>query len=183
MTPTALSIISATFTEGSEPDALTILIGTVAVGTPFVLTTYAQQVLGYSALKFGIRSVVLALGATAGAIPGQAAAGTVGFRPAAATGPALMAAGSLMLTQVSIHGSYFPDISCAARGFGLAFVTATVAALAGVAEDEAGLASGLSNTAALQTGTALGAAIVTTVAVSAPSTTWQRTKARTRSPR
>ena len=54
-------------------DALTILIGTVAVGMPFVLTLYAQQVLGYSALKFGISSVVLALGATAGAIarPGR----------------------------------------------------------------------------------------------------------------
>jgi hypothetical protein len=43
-------------------------------------------------------------------------------------------------------------------------VTATVAALAGVAEHEAGLASGLSNTA-LQIGTALGVAILTTVAV------------------
>jgi hypothetical protein len=44
-------------------------------------------------------------------------------------------------------------------------VTATVAALAGVAEHESGLASGLSNTA-LQIGGALGVAIVTTVAVS-----------------
>jgi hypothetical protein len=61
---------------------------------PFVLTLYARQVLGYSALKFGISPVVLALGATAGAIAGQA----------------LMAAGSLVLTQVSRHGSYFPDI-------------------------------------------------------------------------
>jgi hypothetical protein len=66
-------------------DALTILIGTVAVGVPFVLTFYAQQVLGYSALKFGISSVVLALGATAGAIAGQATVGKAGFRPAAAT--------------------------------------------------------------------------------------------------
>jgi EmrB/QacA subfamily drug resistance transporter len=167
-------------------DALTILIGTVAVGMPFALTLYAQQVLGYSALKFGISTVVLALGATAGAITGHAAVGKAGFRPAAATGLALMAAGSLVLTQVSIHGSYFPDIFVGlllcGLGIGLAFVTATVAALAGVAEHEAGLASALSNTA-LQTGTALGVAIVATVAVSAPSTTWQRTKARTRSPR
>jgi sugar phosphate permease len=44
-------------------------------------------------------------------------------------------------------------------------VTATVAALAGVAEQEAGLASGLSNTA-LQIGAALGVAVLTTVAVS-----------------
>ena len=44
-------------------------------------------------------------------------------------------------------------------------MTATLAALAGVAEHESGLASGLSNTA-LQIGAALGVAILTTVAVS-----------------
>jgi EmrB/QacA subfamily drug resistance transporter len=150
-------------------DALTVLIGTVAVGMPFVLTLYAQQVLGYSALKFGVSSVVLALGATAGAIAGQGAVLKAGFRPVAAAGLALIGAGSLVLAQVSVHGSYFPDIFfgllLCGLGIGLAFVTATVAALAGVAEHEAGLASGLSNTA-LQIGTALGAAIVTTVAVS-----------------
>jgi EmrB/QacA subfamily drug resistance transporter len=153
----------------ASADALTVLIGSVAVGMPFVLTLYAQQVLGYSALKFGVSSVVLALGATAGAIAGQGAVLRVGFRPVAAAGLALMGAGSLVLTQVSVHGSYFPDIFfgllLCGLGIGLAFVTATVAALAGVAEHEAGLASGLSNTA-LQIGTALGAAIVTTVAVS-----------------
>jgi hypothetical protein len=50
-------------------------------------------------------------------------------------------------------------------GFGLAFVTATIAALAGVAERESGLASGLSNTARY-VGAALGVAVVSTVAVS-----------------
>ncbi len=150
-------------------DALTVLIGTVAVGMPVALTLYAQQVLGYSALKFGVSSVVLAAGATAGAITGQGAIGKAGFRPVAATGLALMGAGSLVLTQVSVHGTYFPDIFfgllLCGLGIGLAFVTATVAALTGVAGHEAGLASGLSNTA-LQMGTALGVAIVTTVAVS-----------------
>jgi EmrB/QacA subfamily drug resistance transporter len=150
-------------------DAVTVLIGTVAVGMPFVLTLYAQQVLGYSALKFGVGSVVLAVGATAGAIAGQAAVLKAGFRSVAMTGMALMGAGSVVLTQVSVRGGYFPDIFfgllLCGLGIGLAFVTATVAALAGVAEHEAGLASGLSNTA-LQIGTALGVAIVTTVAIS-----------------
>jgi EmrB/QacA subfamily drug resistance transporter len=150
-------------------DALTVLIGTVAVGMPFVLTLYAQQVLGYSAVKFGVSSVVLALGATAGAIAGQAAVLKAGFRSVAATGLALMGAGSLLLTQVAVGSSYFPDIFfgllLCGLGIGLAFVTATVAALAGVTEHESGLASGLSNTA-LQIGTALGVAIVTSVAVS-----------------
>jgi EmrB/QacA subfamily drug resistance transporter len=150
-------------------NAVTVFIGTVAVGMPFVLTLYAQRVLGYSALEFGVGTVVLAVGATAGAIAGQAAVGKASFRPVAATGLALMAAGSLVLTQVSAHGSYFPDIFfgllLCGLGIGLAFVTATVAALTGVAGHEAGLASGLSNTS-LQIGTALGVAIVTTVAVS-----------------
>src|SRR5215813_10643126 len=150
-------------------DALTVLIGAVAVGMPFVLTLYAQQVLGYSAIKFGVGSVVLALAVTTGAIAGQAAVQRVGFRPVAAAGLALMAAGSLVLTQVSAGGGYFPDIFAGllvcGLGIGLAFVTATVAALAGVAGHQAGLASGLSNTA-LQIGSALGVAIVSTVAVS-----------------
>jgi len=150
-------------------NAVMLLIGTVAVGMPFVLTLYAQQVLGYSAVKFGVSSVVLAVAVTVGAIVAQAAVLKVGFRPVAATGMALMGAGSLLLTQVSVSGSYFGDIFfgllVCGPGIGLAFVTATVAALAGVAEHESGLASGLSNTA-LQIGAALGVAIVSAVAVS-----------------
>jgi EmrB/QacA subfamily drug resistance transporter len=150
-------------------NAVMLLVGTVAVGMPFVLTLYAQQVLGYSAVKFGLGSVVLAVGAAVGAIVGQTVVLKVGFRPVAATGMALMGAGSLLLTQVSVSGSYFGDIFLGllvfGPGVGLAFVTATVAALAGVAEQESGLASGLSNTA-LQIGAALGVAIATTVAVS-----------------
>jgi EmrB/QacA subfamily drug resistance transporter len=150
-------------------NAVMLLVGTIAVGMPFVLTLYAQQVLGYSAVKFGVGSVVLAVGAAAGAIVAQTVVLKLGFPTVAATGMALMAAGSLLLTQVSVGGSYFGDIFFAllvfGPGVGLAFVTATVAALAGVAEHEAGLASGLSNTA-LQIGSALGVAILTTVAVS-----------------
>jgi EmrB/QacA subfamily drug resistance transporter len=146
-----------------------LLVGAVAVGMPFVLTLYGQRVLGYSALEFGVGSVVLALGAAVGAIAAQGAVPKVGVRPLAATGMALMGTGSLLLTQVSVGGSYFADIFLGllvfGPGVGLAFVAATVAALAGVAEHEAGLASGLSNTA-LQIGGALGVAIVTTVAVS-----------------
>jgi EmrB/QacA subfamily drug resistance transporter len=150
-------------------NAVMVLIGAVAVGMPFVLTLYAQQVLGYSALEFGLGSVVLAIAVTLGAIVAQAAVLKLGFRPAAATGVALIGAASLLLMQVSVSGSYFGDIFSGllvvGPGIGLAFVTATVAALAGVDERESGLASGLSNTA-LQIGGALGVAIVTTVSVS-----------------
>jgi MFS family permease len=146
-----------------------VLVGAVAIGVPFVLTLYAQRVLGYSALRFGVSSVVLAIGATVGAIVGQGVVLKAGFRAIAATGLALIGTGSLVLAQLSVHGGYYPDIFfgllLCGLGIGLSFVTATVAALAGIAEHEAGLASGLSNTA-LQIGTALGVAILTTVAVS-----------------
>jgi EmrB/QacA subfamily drug resistance transporter len=165
-------------------NAVMLLLGALAFAVPFILTLYAQQVLGYSAVKFGLGTAVLAVTVTVGAIVGQAAVLKVGFRPIAVAGLTLIGAGSLLLTQVSVGGSYFGDIFfglvVVGPGIGLGFVTATVAALAGVAEQEAGLASGLSNTA-IQIGGALGVAIVTTVGSPAPRTTWRRTTARTRS--
>jgi MFS family permease len=150
-------------------NAVMLLFATVAFGMPFILTLYAQQVLGYSAIKFGLTSVVFPAMAAVGSVVGQAVVLRIGFRPVAAIGMALMGAGSLLLTQVSVGGSYFGDLFLGllvfGPGIGLAFVTATVAALAGVAEHESGLASGLSNTA-FQMGAAIGTAVVATVAVS-----------------
>jgi EmrB/QacA subfamily drug resistance transporter len=145
-----------------------LFFGAVVYGMPFILTLYTQQVLGYSAVKFGLTSIVFPIGAAIGSISGQAIVLRIGFRPVAAVGMALMSLGSLLLTQVSVGGSYFSDVFFGllvfGPGVGLAFVTASIAALAGVPDREAGLASGLSNTA-FQIGAALGVAIVATVSV------------------
>jgi EmrB/QacA subfamily drug resistance transporter len=150
-------------------NAVMLLFATVGFGMPFILTQYAQQVLGYSALEFGVSFVVVPVAAAVGMIVAQAAVPKFGFRTVAATGMALLGAGSLLLTQVSVGGSYRGDILLGllvfGPGIGPVFATATIAALAGVAERESGLASGLSNTA-FQLGGALGVAIVSTVAVS-----------------
>ena len=146
-----------------------LLFSTVAFGMPFILTLYAQQVLGYSALEFGVGSVVMPAAAAVGSIVGQAAVLKIGFRAVAVTGMALMGVGSLLLSRPSVDGSYLGDLFFGllvfGPGIGLAFVTASIAALAGIAEHESGLASGLSNTA-FQIGAALGVAVVSTVAVS-----------------
>src|ERR687895_979343 len=84
-----------------------LLFATVAFGMPFILTLYAQQVLGYSALEFGVGFVVVPVAAAVGMIVAQAAVPKVGFRPVAATGMALLGAGTLLLTHVSVGGSYF----------------------------------------------------------------------------
>jgi predicted MFS family arabinose efflux permease len=149
-------------------NAVMLVFGMLPYGLSFTLTLYAQQVLGYSAVRFGLTSLVFPVMAAAGSILGQSIVLRVGFRPVAAAGMALMGGAALLLTQVSVGGSYFGDIFFGllvfGPGVGLAFVTASIAALAGVPERESGLASGLSNTS-FQVGAALGVAIVTTVAV------------------
>ena len=146
-----------------------LVFSMAAFGMPFIFTLYAQQVLGYSAVRFGLSSIPLPLGAVVGSLVGQAIVLRVGFRPVAAAGLTLIGASALLLTQISTDGSYFDDIFFAllivGPGIGLTFVTASIGALAGVAEHESGLASGLSNTA-LQIGGALGVAVASTVAVS-----------------
>jgi EmrB/QacA subfamily drug resistance transporter len=146
-----------------------LVFATVAFGVPFILTLYAQQVLGFSAIEFGLGTAVFTVIAAVGSIVSQAVVLKVGFRAVAATGLVLLGGGALAFTQVSPGGSYVDDMLFGllvyGAGIGPVFVTATVAALAGVAEHESGLASGLSNTA-FQIGAALGVAIVTTVAVS-----------------
>jgi len=149
-------------------NAVMLVFGTLPYGLGYLLTLYAQQVLGYSALKFGLTSLVFPVTAAIGSVLGQSIVLRVGFRPVAAVGMALMGGGALLLTQVSVGGSYFGDIFFGllvfGPGVGLAFVTASIAALAGVTERDSGVASGLSNTC-FQVGAALGVALVTTVAV------------------
>jgi MFS family permease len=146
-----------------------LLFSTVAFGMPFLLTLYAQQVLGYSPVEFGLTSVAFPFAAAIGAISGQGLVLRVGFRPIAMVGLVLLAVGSLYMTQVSVDGTYFDDIFLGlllcGLGVGFTFVTVSIAALEGVPEHQAGLASGLSNTT-FQIGAALGTAIVSTVAVS-----------------
>jgi MFS family permease len=82
---------------------------------------------------------------------------------------ALTGVGCLLLTHVSVGGSYVGDLLFAlvllGPGVGGAYVAGSIASLAGVADTEAGLASGLNN-ASFQIGGAVGVAILSTVAVS-----------------
>jgi fucose permease len=145
-----------------------LVFGAIVYGLPFILTLYSQQVLGDSAVRFGLTSIVFPIGAALGSISGQALTLKRGFRSVATAGLALMAVGAILLSQVSVGGSYFGDIFFGllvfGPGVGLTFVTASIAALAGVDGQEAGLASGLSNTS-FQIGAALGVATVATVSL------------------
>ena len=145
-------------------------LGTMAFGVPFILTQYAQEVLGWSPIQFGLASVVMPLTAVIGTATAQALATRGGVRRVAVVAMALTGVGSLLLTQVSVGGSYLGDLFFAllflGPGVGAAYVAGSIASLTGVAETDAGLASGLNN-ASFQIGGAVGVAILSTVAVSA----------------
>jgi MFS family permease len=107
--------------------------------------------------------------AVIGTATAQALATKGGVRRVAVVGMALTGLGSLLLTQVSVGGSYLGDLLFAllilGPGIGAAYVAGSIASLTGVAETEAGLASGLNN-ASFQIGGAVGVAILSSVAVS-----------------
>jgi EmrB/QacA subfamily drug resistance transporter len=147
-----------------------LALGMVAFGMPFILTQYAQQVLGWSPLEFGLGSVVMPILAAIGSTTGQAIATKGGgIRTIVVVSMVLTGLSCLLLTQVSVDGSYLGDIFFAllifGPGLGAGFVAGSIASLAGVAESEAGLASGLNNTS-FQIGGAVGVAILSSVAVS-----------------
>jgi EmrB/QacA subfamily drug resistance transporter len=146
-----------------------LALGMLAFGMPFILTQYAQEVLHYSPVTFGLASVVMPVTAALGSIGGQAIATKGGLRPVATVGLALTGLGCLLLTQVSVDGTYLGDIFFGlllfGPGLGATYVAGSIGSLAGVAESDAGLASGLNNSS-FQIGGAIGVAILSTVAVS-----------------
>src|SRR3954447_10671420 len=133
----------------------------------FFISLYMQQVLGYDALKAGISYLPLAGGIIVSAGMASGLVTRFGFKPILVLGMVLTAGGLVWFAQISANGSYLGDILfpslLSAFGLGFAFVSMTVAAVAGVEGHEAGLASGLINTSQ-QVGGALGLAILAAIA-------------------
>jgi EmrB/QacA subfamily drug resistance transporter len=133
----------------------------------FFVSLYMQQVLGYDALKTGVSYLPLAGGIIVAAGMASGLVTRYGFKPILVLGMVLTAGGLVWFSQISASGSYLSDILgpslLSAFGLGFAFVSMTVAAVAGVERHEAGLASGLINTSQ-QIGGALGLAILAAIA-------------------
>ncbi|MBA2637158.1 MAG: MFS transporter [Solirubrobacterales bacterium] len=133
----------------------------------FFLSLYMQQVLGWDALKSGVAYLPLALAIIVSAGVASQLVTRIGFKPVLMGGLVLVTAGLVWLTQISVDGTFLGDILgpslLAGFGLGFAFVPLTIAAVAGISDDDSGLASGLINTAQ-QIGGALGLAILATVA-------------------
>src|SRR5205807_10269451 len=96
----------------------------------------------------------------------QALTTKLGAKPVMTVGLLLLTGGMLWYAQIPTHGTYAADLLpgylMVGVGIAFAFVPVSIAALAGVANNEAGLASGLINTSQ-QIGGAIGVAVASTV--------------------
>jgi EmrB/QacA subfamily drug resistance transporter len=137
-------------------------------GMLIIVTLYAQEVLGYTTVQFGLGVAVMTVASVVGAVSGQALVTRVGLRPVALAGMILLGTACLLFTQVSADGSYFGDIFLGlllfGAGLGATFVASQIAGLSGVAEQESGLAAGLVDSS-FNVGSALGIAVLSSVAV------------------
>ncbi|GGQ20901.1 EmrB/QacA subfamily drug resistance transporter [Actinomadura coerulea] len=133
----------------------------------FLGSQYLQHARDISALETGLLFLPAALGTGVGAHVAGRLVGSLGTRPVAAAGLALVAAGAGLLTGLSADGrvglELLPGIVIAAAGVGPVFVAASTSALAHVEHSEAGLASGVINTFH-ELGAAIGVAVASTIA-------------------
>ncbi|MFE0028434.1 MFS transporter [Amycolatopsis sp. NPDC059021] len=145
------------------------LLGASAFGMALGTSLYGQQVLGYSAVAFGLGFLPMTVVNIGGSALGQSMVARFGVRTVAVAGLLLIGTGCLLLTTISANGDYWLDLFFAlvifGPGLGACFVASSIAALSSVAPEESGLASGI-NTAAFQIGGAIGVAIVTSVSTS-----------------
>jgi predicted MFS family arabinose efflux permease len=144
-----------------------LCIGTAMFGMFFFLTLFVEHVWGYSALKTGIAylpmvAVIMAMaGVSTQLVP------RIGAKPLLIAAAAISVGGMFWLSRITEHSTYtnglLGPMLVTAAGLGLAFMPATLVALAKVEDKDAGLASSLPNVGQ-QVGGSIGLAILGTVA-------------------
>ncbi|MCU1691346.1 MAG: drug resistance transporter, EmrB/QacA subfamily [Frankiales bacterium] len=151
-------------------DLAALLLGAGLFAMFFFVTLWMQVVNGYSPITAGLAFLPFAFVVGAGAGLSSNLLGRTGPRPLLVAGTALAAVGMIHLALRLEPGSSYvgvvlPSLVVIAFGMGLAFVSLTSAAVAGVGKADAGIASALLN-AGQQVGGALGLAILTAVSTS-----------------
>ncbi len=143
------------------------LLGSSVFAMWYFVSLYLQQVLGYSPIEAGLSFLPMTGAIVIGSTFAGRQAERIGPGKLLTAGMTLIAIGMLLFTRITPDGSYAGDVLLpgvvSTTGIGLAFVPATITAVAGVARSDSGLAGGLVNTAR-QVGGSLGLAILATLA-------------------
>jgi EmrB/QacA subfamily drug resistance transporter len=150
-------------------NAVGFLLGASFYSFVFIGTLYMQQVLGYSPLEGGVAWLATSITSVVFAGLSQMLVTRGSAKLVMAAGMTLIGVGILWMTQAPAHahfwGNLFGPLFVVGIGTAFVFVPVSIAALAGVAEQEAGLASGLIYTSQ-ELGGALGIAIASSIAAS-----------------
>lgn len=160
-----LSIFRSRNLSGGNLIMLPVVAG--ALGQGFFLTLYIQNILHYSPVQTGLSFLPVPIIIGFISFNAPKLLDKFGFKPLLVAGTILVTVGVFMFSFLNENSSYvihlLPAYVIMAIGFGLSFISVTIAATAGVSHDKAGLASGLLNTSQ-QVGGALGLAILTVIA-------------------
>jgi EmrB/QacA subfamily drug resistance transporter len=148
-------------------NVLALLLTASAGGVVFILTTFLQQVSGYSALAAGLEFVPAAMiFFFVGGWGSSRLVNRFGLKLVLVTSMTLITLGSALLTQITVTSGYvgvLPGMLIWSLGASIGFPALNIAALAGTKPGEEGLASGIIGTSQ-RIGFPLGLAILLTIA-------------------
>jgi EmrB/QacA subfamily drug resistance transporter len=143
-----------------------LFLATAMFGFFFFLTIFAQEVLGYSALKAGLAFLPFAVVIVVMSGVVSQLVSRVGARPLMLAGTAIAAGGMYWFSHISEHSTYLNGLLgpmlVTSAGFGMLFVPLALVALSKVRGEDSGVASSLLNTGQ-QVGGAIGLAALGTV--------------------
>jgi MFS family permease len=153
---------------------LMLVASGVLIADLFLGSQYLQHLRGLSALETGLFFLPAALALMIGAIAAGRLVSTIGTRPVAVVGLALVAIGNGLLIGLPADGNVYvealPGVVVFALGGGPLFVAATTAALGRAGQHEAGLISGVVYTFN-QLGAAICVALASTIAATGLTST------------
>jgi EmrB/QacA subfamily drug resistance transporter len=132
------------------------------MGGLFLLTQYLQFSLGYSAFQTGLRVMPIAAVVLVTAPLSSVVVRLVGTKPVVFTGMALIATGLLLMSRVTVHGTWagaLPAFLLMGAGTGFSFAPCTESVMGSLPLAQAGVGAA-TNSAALQTGGALGVGVL-----------------------
>ena len=134
----------------------------------FLMTLYFEETLRYSALRTGLAYLPVGIFIGIGIGISSSLVTKAGVRVLLCSGSGLFATGTLLLSRITAHGSYWtealPGLAVMALGAGISFAAFGNASMHEVSGQDASLASGVNSTAQ-SVGGAIGLALLATVAV------------------
>jgi EmrB/QacA subfamily drug resistance transporter len=150
----------------STSSTVALLVGFSYVGVLYLIVLYLQNVLGYSPLEAGVRTLPLPVTQTLVAANAGRIDRLLGARIKMSLGMLLISAGLFGLAQIHVgssHDRVFPFLALLGFGMGLAIPAVNAAGMAAVDDDESGVGAGVITTAR-HVGGAVGIAVLGAIA-------------------